>query len=242
MFHRVQKILIVFLGVIFLSGLVVFSSPKLLVAKEKKPHVFINYTGKTAKIGGCSRTANDQINIFGAMEWRLVPGITDYKLNYSTKPKNFSDDTFRAVINEAFSTVQNAGGGQLFDYAGSSSETKASNDRRNTIMWQALPAGIAAMTYIWVDNGRLADADTVFNKKYAWSYTVYNGSNDCGGTNKSFDLKNIATHEFGHWVGLGDLYDSRAKDLTMYGYAVRGELKKDSLGLGDITGVRALWP
>ena len=110
-------------------------------------------------------------------------------------------------------------------------------------MWKTLPSNVVALTYIWTDNnGRLAGADTIFNKRYSWSYTNYTGKNDCGGLKSGFDIKNIATHEFGHWMGLGDLYNASSKDLTMYGYASRGELKKDTLGLGDINGVRAVWP
>lgn len=236
-----KKFLLFFLGVVFLSTLI-FITPSVIGAKEKKPYIFIHYDGKVAKPGACSLSTNDQVNIFIAHPWKLRSGITDYKLNYSTKPKTLSDESFRSAVDSSFSTVQDAGGGQLFRNVGSSGEIKASNDNQNTLMFSALPAGIVAMTYVWADNGRLIDVDTVFNKKYTWSYTGYNGSNDCGGQKTSFDLRNIATHEFGHWVGLGDLYDQRAKDLTMYGFTVRGELKKDTLGLGDITGVRALWP
>jgi hypothetical protein len=55
-------------------------------------------------------------------------------------------------------------------------------------------------------------------------------------------VQNIATHEFGHWVGLDDLYATTDKDLTMYGYGETKELKKDSLGLGDITGATTVNP
>lgn len=236
-----RKILAIFLALIILTIGFFFNTQK-ATAKEKKPYIFINYTGKTGKTGICTATTNDQVNMFGVAGWRLNPGITDYRLNFSSKPRTWSNDSFKNAIELAFSTVQGGGGGILFHYAGESRENKATNDSQNTVMWQVLPGGVAAMTYIWTDNGRLVDADTVLNQRYAWNYTSYNGSNDCDGPKAYFDLRDIATHEFGHWVGLGDLYDSRAKDLTMYGYASRGELKKDTLGLGDITGVRALWP
>jgi len=92
------------------------------------------------------------------------------------------------------------------------------------------------------NDNRLVSSDTIFNNRYQWTYAGYDGTNDCGGYKSSFDIRNIATHEFGHWTGLGDLYDNESKDMTMYGYASRSELKKSTLGIGDITGIKAVWP
>jgi len=238
-----KRIFFVFFGLGLLFFLVMLSFPSVQADSQKTiiqgPYISIQYETKP---GICAQTTNDQINNFGVPGWRLVPGLTDYQINYSTKPPNFSDEAVKSIIELAFSTVQGGGGGILFHYAGDSSELKTSNDRRNTVMWQVLPGGIAAMTYIWTEDGRLVDADTIFNKRYSWTSTDYNGQNDCGGPLKSFDLRNIATHEFGHWVGLGDLYNQESRDLTMYGFASRGELKKTTLGLGDITAIRGLWP
>jgi len=41
---------------------------------------------------------------------------------------------------------------------------------------------------------------------------------------------------------LDDLYASADKDLTMYGYGDMAELKADTLGLGDVTGVNTVAP
>lgn len=204
-----------------------------------KPQIFIQYETKP---GICSLTTNDQTSLFGWNGWKLPSGITDYRINYSGIPSNLSPEAIRSIFDLSFSNIQGAGGGILFHYAGESQEFKASDDGQNTIRWSALPAGVVAMTYVWTENGRLRDADTIFNQRYTWTYTDYNGSNDCSGYKSSFDLRNIATHEFGHWTGLGDIYNLQGRDLTMYGYASRGELKKGTLGLGDIVGVRAVWP
>jgi hypothetical protein len=55
------------------------------------------------------------------------------------------------------------------------------------------------------------------------------------------DVQNIMTHEFGHWCGLDDLYDSSDYWLTMYGYSGYGETYKQTLGWGDILGLKELY-
>jgi len=55
------------------------------------------------------------------------------------------------------------------------------------------------------------------------------------------DFENIATHELGHAVGLGDLYNTECSEATMYGYASYGETKKRTLEAGDIAGVSSLY-
>ncbi|MCL5407111.1 MAG: hypothetical protein M1429_01295 [Patescibacteria group bacterium] len=239
-----KKISGIILGFLVFCGFIFFpfqiSAKQAKVEDKDNLRILVHYQAIPKK---CNITRNDQVSNFGWGGWKLQSGITNYRINYSSKPSSLSNSKVKTAIEKGFVALQGAGGGILFHYAGDSSKTNASNDGENTILWRTLPSGIVGLTYIWTDgNGRLADADTVFNKRYSWNYTSYNGSNDCGGAASSFDLQDIATHEFGHWMGLGDLYDANSKDLTMYGYAARGELKKDTLGLGDINGIRAVWP
>jgi len=42
-------------------------------------------------------------------------------------------------------------------------------------------------------------------------------------------------------VGLDDLYGSVDRDLTMYGYGDKDELKKDTLSNGDKLGMAAIY-
>ncbi len=85
------------------------------------------------------------------------------------------------------------------------------------------------VTFVWFsrDSGELLEVDTVFNKRHPWA-TFPNGP-ECQSSPDAYDLQNIATHEFGHWVGLDDLFDDAHKDLTMYGFSAGGEIKRSSL-------------
>ncbi|MCP8313987.1 MAG: hypothetical protein H3Z53_06400 [archaeon] len=87
-----------------------------------------------------------------------------------------------------------------------------------------------AVTYIWYRGSQIIESDTKMNTYYRWSLT--------GEANK-MDVQNIMTHEFGHWAGLADLYNSADYWLTMYGYSRYGEIYKQTLGLGDILGLEA---
>ena len=107
-----KKFLFVFLGLGLLFFLVMLSLPNVQADSKKTkiqgPFVLIQYETKP---GICAQTTNDQINNFGVAGWRLVPGLTDYKINYSTKPSNYSDEALKSIIELAFSTVQGGGGG-----------------------------------------------------------------------------------------------------------------------------------
>jgi hypothetical protein len=58
----------------------------------------------------------------------------------------------------------------------------------------------------------------------------------------AYDVQNIGTHEFGHWAALEDLHSTAEHDLTIHGYGAGGELKKRTLGTGDISGASAVGP
>ena len=99
-------------------------------------------------------------------------------------------------------------------------------------------SGTIAVTYIWGYFGgalatrQLLEWDQIYNDYYTWS--------DSGDSDK-MDFENIATHELGHSVGMGDLYTSSCATQTMYGYADFGEIDKRDLEAGDIAGINLLY-
>lgn len=100
-------------------------------------------------------------------------------------------------------------------------------------------SGAIAITIVWgifygpPSQRELLEWDQVYDDvDYQWS---------ASGEPGMMDFENIATHELGHSVGLGDLYETNCSEETMYGYADFGETNKSSLEAGDITGVSKLY-
>ena len=77
----------------------------------------------------------------------------------------------------------------------------------------------------------MVEWDAVFNSDYAWSETGEAGK---------MDYQNIATHEFGHSLGLTHPEDTCTEE-TMYAYGSSGETKKRTLEAGDRAGVNELY-
>ena len=214
--------------------------------EEPKLKVFVHYPkepGKPVTLAMCAPTGNDQVNDYGLTPWHMLTSGVNYKINYNTKPTSLTNTQVSTAVSNAFVTWSTADSKQIFNYAGTTSAQNAKYDGTNAILWKPVTSSAIAITYIWyyTRTGNLAEVDTVFNKSLKWAYNNP-ASGDCGGVSGKYDLQNIATHEFGHWVGLDDLYANVDKDLTMYGYGDLTELKKDSLGLGDILGVNNIQP
>lgn len=96
-----------------------------------------------------------------------------------------------------------------------------------------------AVTVVWgyfsgpPKGRRIVEADMLFNNYYWWG--------DASWDPFVMDVQNIATHEFGHVVGLADLYTAGCSQETMYGYSTYGDLSKRDLFVGDILGIRELY-
>lgn len=125
---------------------------------------------------------------------------------------------------------------------GSSGDTdgadSGSPDGKNEVMFENLGASnTIAYTIVWgVFRGppqgrKLVEWDAVFNLAYDWSETGEAGK---------MDYQNIATHEFGHSLGLTHPSDDCTEE-TMFRFAGFGETNKRSLAAGDIAGVNSLY-
>lgn len=133
----------------------------------------------------------------------------------------------------------------LFDIFGTEDTTRTTDgadtvspDDKNEVEFANLgETDTIAYTIVWgifygpPSARELVEWDVVFNAYYPWSLS---------GESATMDYQNIATHEFGHALGLGHPDDSCTEE-TMYRYASLGETKKRDLHTGDIAGIQELY-
>jgi hypothetical protein len=169
-------------------------------------------------------------------DYKLLPFSWNWTTaEYWINPKNkygFSIDDVVKAINDAADTWDSETKADVFSYRGITSKSPGKYDGYNVIGWGSYRAGVIAVTYIWYVGDRIIESDTRLNTLYKWSLS---------GEPRKMDVQNIMTHEFGHWCGLDDLYADEDYWLTMYGYASYGEVYKQTLGLGDIMGLQAVY-
>lgn len=103
----------------------------------------------------------------------------------------------------------------------------------NDITVSNFGAGAIALTTVTYSGSTITDSDLAFNSYYAWSTS---------GAADAYDVQNVATHEFGHFLMLNDLYGAGDTEKTMYGYVIAGETKKRSLDTDDLNGINAIYP
>ena len=114
-----------------------------------------------------------------------------------------------------------------------------SPDGKNEVEVQNLgSSSTIAYTIVWgIFSGpprqrELVEWDAVFNTYYQFG--------DANVDPLVMDYQNIATHEFGHSLGLSHPAETCTEE-TMYAYAGFGETKKRTLEAGDIAGVNKLY-
>ena len=185
----------------------------------------------------------------------LAKGVKwkELSIEYVINPTNLDGLTREFIVSAITDSVNvwesstTAGlfGSYTIDYVATwDSETP---DGRNELVFGDYPQdGVIAVCIVWGYFGgppgrrEIIEFDILFDIDYTWG--------DAGDTDEEIlgnldimDLQNIATHEIGHGLGLGDLYDSSASEETMYGYSGYGETKKRTLYFGDIAGIQALY-
>lgn len=235
-----KKLLVTILLASFLVsssfGFVKSSEAKSAGAKpplEKK--VFIHYKKSPAKPEKPGRDKAPSCYGFlaGGAKWKNLP------INFVVQDISMRKPVL-AAVNEWDDHTEIA----LFDgYAVDSEATwdDVSPDGKNEFVFGNYPQeGVIAITIAWgyfsapKPLRQIVEFDVLFDTDFDWGDGSINP--------ELMDLQNIATHEIGHGLGLGDVYQSACNEVTMYGYSTEGELDKRTLESPDIKGLLTLYP
>jgi hypothetical protein len=217
--------------VLFLSLIVsVQAKPEPIVEKIVFTHrldiLDISSTEKAAKPAGGSKP----LYKWSGLHW------DDLALSYviDTSGSGLDPKIASETLIDSFETWDTETGAEVF-VSGTIGDAEAGVlNGVNELGFGLTSQGTIAVTYIWYNRltKEVVEVDTLFNTYYSWSTSGEVGK---------MDLQNIATHEFGHWLVLDDLYTKQYVEQTMYGYSGYGETKKRTLEGGDISGIEAIY-
>ncbi|WP_437284687.1 matrixin family metalloprotease [Sorangium sp. So ce406] len=173
----------------------------------------------------------------GVPRWRDLP--VGYYINRSTIPGPLAGFAV-AHIEAGFAAWANTGCTEWrVNLLGDTTDRYNANDGKNVFHWISnswpgmlgdVNSVIGVTMTVWGRDDVIVDADMVFNNVgFCWNDT---GNNGC------VDTQSIATHEEGHFLGLGH---SGERNATMTAYYVAGSSTR-TLEDDDIEGVCALYP
>ena len=152
-------------------------------------------------------------------------------------------DVSQAAAVAALQTGMNAWGDQSgaafrYQYGGTATDTATAMDNRNVVFFRNTTNGSAiATTYSWWNSSnQLLDSDIIF---WDGGFNFFTGTSGCGVVSNAAYIEDVATHEFGHALGLNH---STATDATRYpSYSYCSQAFR-TLATDDINGARALYP
>jgi len=176
---------------------------------------------------------------YSGVHWK-AGRVVSYSVNSYKAPAGSVN-----AIKAGFETWDAQIGNKLFsDKVGTANRAASGSkfDRKNVISWGLLDSNIIAVTHVWyyVSTNEIVEFGMVFNSAFKWGIDA---DGDAGvPMADAFDVQNIATHEAGHTLMLLDLYEPEMSALTMFGYGGFGEIFARSLGAGDISGVKSIYP
>lgn len=144
--------------------------------------------------------------------------------------------TTEAAVTAAFDTWTNVDCCYIaLAYQGRSSLTAGSSRGSNVVSWSesswSQGASAIAVCTTWYSSGTIEESDVDCNGvNHTWNTTGSGG----------VDTQSILTHELGHSLGLGDIYDRAYASSTMYGIYSGGTASR-SLDADDMAGCRYLY-
>lgn len=178
-------------------------------------------------------TPHDVTGQFATLGWRWDAHMAHWHYNPAGVPEHLEEASEEIFTTAAgtWNFVENAD--FAFYYLGQS-EADASmcddgrRDGTNVVTWSDLPGSVLGVTCV-PSQSELAEYDMQFDNQREWTFDP---------EEIEIDLPSVATHEFGHALGLAHTRDN---DAVMYRSYSRGTLKRvlqpdDVEGLKDVYG------
>jgi hypothetical protein len=109
-------------------------------------------------------------------------------------------------------------------------------DNANVVGFGVLPPTYLAITCYWYSNKVALEADVKFSRTHRWFAQAVPA-----GCSNTFGIEQVATHEFGHAFGLAHVAQATHSTQTMSPISAPCTNSKVTLGLGDVSGLRALY-
>lgn len=173
-----------------------------------------------------------------------------YGYQWSSSPVSYYINStfassFRTAMKTSDATWDAAGADFSFSYVSTTSANPNvfvgyTDDSKNSIgYYNDGASGDIAGTWGFSSGTSLTEIDTTFNTYYSFTTTGAAGKHD---------VQNTMTHEFGHWLMLGDLtsagspsYCSSSAMSTMCGSSYPGNTYQRSLRTDDKNGIKAIY-
>lgn len=230
----------VYLLTITIASLLIVSMISVASASELEKVKFVHYKKGTDGVKDLSATSVTALKprfCYSLMGVKLTTP-TDYQINPSNT-QGLSESFITTAITNSAMTWDLATKVGLFNSPTINyTTTYETFDGINAISFGSNPdPNVIAETTMWSNSQtkKVVEFDIQFDNDWAWGDAVINPN-----VMDVMDLQNIATHEFGHAVGLADLYNTCTEE-TMYGYSGYGETIKRTLNKGDISGLKAIY-
>lgn len=119
-------------------------------------------------------------------------------------------------------------------YAGTTTGTTVTNNGKNEVFFRNASNGSAiATTYSYYSGSQIVDTDIVF---WDQAFKFFSGTSGCS---SGLYIEDIATHEFGHALGLGHSDVSGATMAASVSYCSQSPR---SLAADDVAGIEAIYP
>lgn len=177
--------------------------------------------------------SNGQYTLTG---W-AVQGNQTAHLTVSSIPAGLGTAAVTNAMQASFN-AWSGNGAPTISVATDGTATRYGANHRYELMFGRTGGSAIAVTYTWRWSDGSVESDTVFNSRLPW-FTATGEDDGCYEAIAKYDVRNIATHEFGHTYGLDHANSDRFE--TMYPYGYTGETLKWSPANGDLAGLASIY-